>query len=120
VAFIGVRSALLSLQLERTRELCVLRATGMTLRQMWQLTLLETSLMGGTAGLLAMPTGFVLAWILIYVINVRSFGWTLSMYLEPGYFVQAFAVALVAAWLAGIYPAWRLGQMVIATAIRQE
>lgn len=120
VAFIGVLSALLSLQLERTRELGVLRATGMTLRQMWQLTLLETSLMGGTAGLLAMPTGFVLAWILIYVINVRSFGWTLSMYLEPGYFVQAFAVALVAALLAGIYPAWRLGQMVIATAIRQE
>ena len=74
VAFIGVLSALLSLQLERARELGVLRATGMTLGQLWRLTLLETGLMGGLAGLLAMPTGFVLAWVLIYVINVRSFG----------------------------------------------
>lgn len=120
VAFIGVLSALMSLQLERTRELGVLRATGMTVRQLWQLIFLETGLMGGVAGLLAMPTGFVLAWILIYVINVRSFGWTLRMHLEPGYFLQAFLVALVAALLAGIYPMLRLGRMVIATAIRQE
>lgn len=120
VAFIGVLSALMSLQLERARELGVLRATGMTLRQMWQLTLLETGLMGATAGLLAMPTGYVLAWILIYVINVRSFGWTLQMDLEPQYFLQAFAVAVVAALLAGIYPSLRLGSMVIAEAVRQE
>ena len=120
VAFIGVLSALMSLQLERARELGVLRAIGMTLRQLWGLTFLETGLMGGLAGLLAIPTGFALAWILIYVINVRSFGWTLQMNLEPAYFVQAFAVALIAALLAGIYPALRLGRMVVATALRQE
>ena len=120
VAFIGVLSALMSLQLERVRELGILRATGMTLRQLWQLTLLETGLMGGVAGLLAMPTGFVLAYVLIHVINVRSFGWTLQMQLNPSYFVQAFGVALLAALLAGIYPAMRLGQIVIASAIRQE
>lgn len=120
VAFIGVLSALMSLQLERTRELGILRANGMTPRQMWQLTLLETGLMGSLAGLFAMPLGYVLAWILIYVINVRSFGWTLQMQLEPSYFWQAWLVAVVAALLAGVYPAWRLGNMVIASAIRQE
>ena len=120
VAFIGVLSALMSLQLEKTRELGVLRATGMTLRQLWQLTLLETGLMGATAGLVAMPVGWVLAWILINIINRRSFGWTLQMELEPGFFIQAFLVAVVAALLAGIYPALRLGSMVIATAVREE
>jgi putative ABC transport system permease protein len=120
VAFIGVLSALLSLQLERQRELGVLRATGMTVSQLWRLTLLETGLMGALAGLLAMPTGFVLAWILIYVINVRSFGWVLQMQLNPTYFLQALLVAVLAALLAGIYPSLRLGKMVIATAIRQE
>ena len=120
VAFIGVLSALMSLQLERARELGVLRATGMTLRQLWQLTLLETGLMGAVAGLLAIPTGYALAWILIYVINVRSFGWTLQMQLQPSYFLQALAVALVAALLAGIYPSYRLGRMVIAGAIRSD
>jgi putative ABC transport system permease protein len=120
VAFIGVLSALMSLQLERMRELGVLRATGMTVRQLWGLTLLETGLMGSLAGFLALPTGYVLAWILIYVINVRSFGWTLQMDLQPVYFLQAFGIALVAALLAGIYPAYKLGQTVIATAVRAE
>ncbi|MCI0399302.1 MAG: ABC transporter permease [Chloroflexi bacterium] len=120
VAFIGVLSALMSLQLERTRELGVLRATGLTRQQLWQLTLLETGLMGGTAGLLAMPVGWVLAWILIYIINRRSFGWTLQMDLDPVYFLQALAVALAAALLAGVYPALRLGNMVVAAAIRDE
>ena len=50
VAFIGILSALMSLQLEKTRELGMLRATGMTVRQLWQLTLLETGLMGIVAG----------------------------------------------------------------------
>ncbi|MEL6325699.1 MAG: ABC transporter permease, partial [Cyanobacteria bacterium J06626_23] len=120
VAFIGVLSALMSLQLERTRELGILRANGMTPAQMWKLTLLETGIMGSLAGFFAMPLGYTLAWILIYVINVRSFGWTLQMQIQPSYFWQAWIVAVVAALLAGIYPAWRLGNMVIASAIRQE
>ncbi|MEM1366683.1 MAG: FtsX-like permease family protein [Cyanobacteria bacterium P01_H01_bin.15] len=120
VAFIGILSALMSLQLERTRELGILRANGMTPPQMWQLTLLETGIMGSLAGFFAMPLGYVLSWILIYVINVRSFGWTLQMQMQPSYFWQAWVVAVVAALLAGVYPAWRLSRMVVATAIREE
>jgi len=92
----------------------------MTRRQLWRLSLWETGLVGATAGLLAMPTGFVLALILIYIINLRSFGWTLEMRLLPEEFIQAFLVALVAALLAGIYPAWRIGQTQPAEALRSE
>ena len=120
VAFIGILSALMSLQLERRREIGTLRAIGMTRRQVWKLTLVETSLMGTTAGVIAMPAGFVLAVILIYIINLRSFGWTLQMYLQPIYFLQALIVALCAALLAGIYPAWRVGRMQPADALREE
>ena len=120
VAFIGILSALMSLQLERGRELGVLRATGMTVRQLRRLILLETSLMGAIAGFLALPTGYALAWILIFVINVRSFGWTLQMQLSPDYFWQAFLISIGAAILAGFYPAWRSGEMSVATAVRQE
>lgn len=120
VAFIGVLSALMSLQLERGRELGTLRATGMTRPQLWSLTLLETGLMGAVAGFLAMPVGYAMAWILVYVINVRSFGWTLQMDLRPEYFLQAPAVAIAAALLAGIYPSIRVGNMEIASALREE
>ena len=120
VAFIGILSALMSLQLERRREIGTLRAVGMTRRQLWRLTLVETGLMGTTAGIIAMPTGFVLALILIYIINLRSFGWTLQMHLQPIYFLQALIVALVAALLAGVYPAWHVGRMQPADALREE
>lgn len=120
VAFIGILSTLMSLQLERMREIGVLRSTGMTRRQLWRLSLLETGLVGTTAGLLAMPTGFALALVLIYIINLRSFGWTLEMQLQPGEFGQAFLVALLAALLAGLYPAWRMGQTQPAEALRAE
>ena len=51
VAFIGIFSTLMSLQLERGREFAVLRAGGMTPLQLGRLTLLETGLMGLLAGI---------------------------------------------------------------------
>ncbi len=120
VAFIGVLSALLSLQLERAREFGVLRAVGLTVRQFRGLVLLETGLMGLTAGLLALPTGLALALVLIFIINARSFGWTMQLYADPAVFLQALALAVVAALLAGVYPAIRMGRMAAAEALRGE
>ena len=67
---------------------------------------IRTGLVIMFAGLLSMPVGYIFAWILIYVINVRSFGWALQMQLEPAYFLQAFMVAVGGALLAGKYPSW--------------
>ncbi|GIL14399.1 MAG: permease [Chloroflexota bacterium] len=120
VAFIGILSALMSLQLEQTRQYGVMRATGMTPRQLGRFTLAQTGLMGLTAGLLALPVGLALALVLIYVINVRSFGWTMQLQLLPGEFAEAFLVAVAAALAAGLYPAWRLGRLVTAAALRSE
>jgi len=120
VAFIGVLSALLSWQLEKQREIGILRAVGLTARQLWALVLTETGLMGATAGLLSMPTGLALSLILIYIINRRSFGWTLQMQIQAGPFLQALAVAVIAALLAGLYPARRMSRMMAADAIRFE
>lgn len=120
VAFIGILSSLLALQLENTRQYGVMRAVGMTGRQLWGFTLLQTGLMGLVAGILAMPIGLALALVLLFVINVRSFGWTMQFYFIPGEFGQAFAVALVAALLAGVYPAWRLTRLMTARALRSE
>ena len=111
VAFIGVLSALVALQIERTRELGTLQALGLLPGQLWGLTLLETGFIGLSAGLLSLPTGLLLAIILIDVINVRSFGWTMQLRLDPGIFVLALAVSVLAALLAAIYPVRRLRRL---------
>jgi putative ABC transport system permease protein len=120
VAFIGVLSSLLALQLENARGMGILRALGLTVPEMRRLTFWETGLLGACAGLWALPSGYVLAWILIFVINERSFGWTLQMQLEAAPFAQAFLLAVGAALLAAVYPAWQLSRMQTAEALRGE
>jgi putative ABC transport system permease protein len=120
VAFIGVWSALLALQVERTRELATLEVLGLGEGQKWALAFLETGLMGGVAGLLSLPLGWLLAAILVHVINVRSFGWTMHLEADPWLFAQAFAVSVVAAVLAAVYPVARLRRRSLAAALRAE
>jgi putative ABC transport system permease protein len=76
--------------------------------------------MGTVAGLLAMPTGLALAIVLIFIINRRSFGWTMQLFADPMVFAQALVLAVVAALLAGAYPAIRLGRMAAAEVLRGE
>jgi putative ABC transport system permease protein len=120
VAFVGILAALIALQLERSRELGVLRANGMTPGQLWGMVLSQTGLIGLTAGLLALPVGIMMALVLVYVINRRSFGWTLVFEVEPAVLGQALLVAVVAALLAGLYPAWRMSRTSPALALREE
>lgn len=123
VAFLGVLGALMALQLERAREFGVLRANGLTPRQLWRLVTVQTGLLGLVAGLLALPLGLALAAVMIHIINRRSFGWTLEMVGGTGLLFQALpalAVAITAAWLAGLYPAWRMARTSPAEALRGE
>lgn len=120
VAFVGVLSALMALQLERAREFGVLRANGMTPGQLWQLVLSQTGLMGLVAGLLSLPLGVLLATVMIHVINLRSFGWSLKMSVSPELLGQAMLVSVGAALLAGLYPAFKLSRVSPALALREE
>ena len=120
VAFIGVLSALMALQLERARELGVLRANGLTPAELWGLVTLQTGLMGLLAGLIALPFGLTLAYILIFVINKRAFGWTLQMHVTADILVQALLLALAAALLAGVYPAFKMAGSSPGLALREE
>jgi putative ABC transport system permease protein len=120
VAFVGVLSALMALELERGKEVAVLRAMGATRGQVWGLVLSQTGLLGALAGLFAVPLGLTLALILIHVINRRSFGWTLDLHVDPQLLLQAVALAVLAALLAGLYPALRMAGTSPARALREE
>ncbi len=120
VAVIGVLNALMSLQLERAREIGVLRALGLTPREVWRLVASQSGLMGAAAGALALPVGLCLAAIMVFVINRRSFGWTLDMEVAPAILLQAFLLALIASLVAGLYPAYRSSNTRPAVALREE
>lgn len=120
VAFVGVLSALMALQFERTRQLGILRAIGLTHRQLTFLVISETGLMGLIAGLFAIPAGYVVAYVLIFVVYERSFGWTMAFHFDPAVMYQGLALAFIAAVLAGVFPALKMAQIKPAEALRIE
>ena len=118
VAFIGVMSSMLSLQVEKQSQLGILKAIGMSTRQLWTLVMLETGIIGLLAALIAMPTGYAVALILVRIINVQSFGWSMELFLEINPFIQAMLVSIGAALLAGLYPAYRISRRKASDAMR--
>lgn len=120
IAFVGVFGALMALQFERTRQLGILRAIGMTPGQLTGLICTETGLMGLTAGLIAVPVGLLVAYVLIHIVYLRSFGWTMAFHLNPAVLIQGLLLAVFAALLAGILPAYRMARTRPAEALRAE
>ncbi len=120
VAFIGILSAMLALQLERAREFATLRALGMTPTQVGVMITAQTGIIGLLSGLASLPLGVVMAYVLIKVINRRAFGWQIDMSVAPGILALSLAFAVGAALLAGLYPAYRAGQSQPAIAMREE
>jgi putative ABC transport system permease protein len=120
VAFCGVLSALLSIELERARELAILRALGFVPRQLTRTLLTQTGLLGAAAGLAAIPLGAVLAALLVHVINRRSFGWSMDFVVTPAPLLMGLGLAVAAALLAGVYPALRASRTELAGALREE
>ena len=62
-------------------------------------------------GVLAVPLGLLLAWVLLAVVNVEAFGWRLPMFLFPGDMLRLGALTLCAAFLAALWPALKLARI---------
>lgn len=120
VAALGLLSALLAWELERSRELAMLRALGLTPRGAALMVELQTGFMGLAALLAAIPAGLLTAGVLIEVINRRAFGWQIDFHLRAGQIGEALALSLAAALAAGLYPAWRVAHAPLAREMREE
>ena len=120
VAAVGLLSALLAWELQRGRELALLRALGVTPQATFALVVAQTLFMGCAAFAAAVPAGLATALVLTDVINRRAFGWQFDLHLSAAQFGNALWVALAAALLAGLYPAWRSACAPIAVGLRAE
>jgi putative ABC transport system permease protein len=106
VAALGITTTMTVLVLERTRQLNTLLAVGASSRQVramicWEAGFLVTA--GELAGLLC---GFVLSYLLVYVINRQSFGWTFLYTVDWGVLALS-APLIVLTALAAALPAVR-------------
>jgi putative ABC transport system permease protein len=120
VAVLGVINTLAALILERKRELALLRVLGMTIAQVRRMLVLESSVLGLTSTAAGLAMGYVLSWILIYVINKQSFGWTIAFHTPVRLIVISLAVTFLASLFAGLVPSRLARRIDLATAMKAE
>ena len=120
VAVLGIVNTLVTAVLERRREFATLRAIGAGTRQVERLVLWEAAYLGLIGAVLGVVGGLLLALILIHVINKQSFGWTIQMTVPGGLIVQAVALALTAALVAGYFPARWAARQPVVEGLREE
>jgi len=120
VAVLGIINTLAALILERTRELALLRVSGMSSGELRTMILLESALLGVASTIAGVVMGYVLSWILIYVINKQSFGWTIAFHTPVMLIVSSLAVTFAASVFAGIVPARVAARIDIGNAIKSE
>jgi putative ABC transport system permease protein len=105
VAVMGVAGALLTLVIDRKRELGLLRFLGASRAQIRNIILAEAALLGLVANAAGLLLGFALSLILVFVINKQSFGWTIRFHWPVAILVSAISLIFAATVLAGFYPA---------------
>ena len=69
--------------------------------------LVEATLIGTISQLIGIAVGIVLAMVLIFVINVQSFGWTIQFHVPFLFLLQSTAIIAAASALFGTFPARR-------------
>lgn len=120
VAVLGVISTLFALVLERRRETGILRYLGLTRGGVRRMVFTEAALVGTLGGFLGIAAGVLLSLLLIFVINRQAFGWLIELHMPYDFLVQAFVLVVVAALIAGIFPAAVAARIRTADAVRSE
>lgn len=120
VAFFGITGALLTLFLERRKDFGIYRALGFSTSQIGVMTVLEGLGMGLVSFLLSTVGGTALAIMLIKVINLRSFNWTIFYYPEWQPYIMTGIVAICASLGAALYPLWKVCRTYPQMQIREE
>ena len=107
IAFVGILGALLALQTESRKEMSILKTIGFVPSQISRLLAIQSVLIGLLAGIFSIPVGISMAAGLIYVVNSRSFGWSMSLHVYSNVLFEAILIAVVASLSACAYPALR-------------
>jgi putative ABC transport system permease protein len=120
VAVLGILTTLTALILERSQEIAILRYVGATRGQVRRTLLWEAGWMGLVGISLGLGVGLLLALLLIDVINVQSFGWTIQWQAPWVFLGKALVLVWVATLLAGIYPAFLASRLPALKGVNPE
>jgi putative ABC transport system permease protein len=107
IAALGITTTLAVLVLERTHQLNTLYAVGASFRQIRTMIFWESILMVIAGEIAGIFCGFILSYLLVFVINRQSFGWTFLYGVDLKTLALSLPLIVLTALLAAL-PAIRL------------
>jgi ABC-type antimicrobial peptide transport system permease subunit len=123
VSAIGIANTMLTSILERRREIGIMKVTGLAMKKIRRMFLIEASVIGLAGGAI----GALLSYIIAFAVNNGSGdAQILGMYFEQGMVLTipvwltlaGIGVAVFVGLVAGIYPAWKATKLSPMEAIR--
>jgi len=119
IAAVGIYCACYAAEVDRERELTLLRLLGITNRQITLLSLLQLFFNSFVACLVSLPLGLLIAWVSVHIILQYSFGWHFNLSYQPWNIAAILVVAILVALSAGLIPLYRLSSKTVITAFRE-
>jgi len=119
VGFMGITNTLTMNVMERTQEIGMLRAVGMTRGQVVRMILSEAALMGLIGGLMGLVFGVLLSRLFLSAMTSMS-GYRLTYVLQPENILAALLIAFLTSQLAAFLPTLRASRTRILEAIQYE
>jgi putative ABC transport system permease protein len=119
VGFMGITNTLTMNVMERTQEIGMLRAVGMTRGQVVRMILSEAALMGLIGGLMGLVFGVILSRLFLTAMTSMS-GYRLTYVLPVENIVSAMVIAFLTSQLAALLPTLRASRTRILEAIQYE
>ena len=105
VALLGLFNTLIALILERKREIGIIRFIGGFQDQVKRMVLIESGILGLIGSIMGVAAGGIVSYILIFVINKQSFGWTIQIHFPYIFVLFSLILFWVVSLIAGLYPA---------------
>lgn len=124
VASLGMFNTLTVSLLERTREVGLMKAMGMTAIEVKRLFLTESMLMGFVGGMLGIMFGFMAGKFISLILSIfglmKGVGFIDIAYLPPIFVLLVFLLSLFVGLITGLYPSRRATKISALDALRYE
>ena len=120
VAVLGIILSLMTLVMERSREIALYRSLGATSGQVIALFLGEGALLGLASCVAGIGCGILLSMVLTWVVNKAFFGWTIDFRIPLDELAWTPFWVIPIAVLAAFFPAWKAGRLQLSEELRTE
>lgn len=120
IGLFGISASFGGQALARAREFGVLRHIGMTRRQIGTMLALEGALLTLLGVITGLALGWVIALILIHVVNPQSFHWTMSLHMPWGLLAIVATILVLTAATTALISGRRAMSPAVVRTVRED